>query len=622
MASLVRRFKEELATQEITDTAIVCYADDIAITCSHATNAHDLAERVLQLVGKVCRDLGLKISPSKTKIMHMFRRQPLQPLYLDGAPIEWVPTFDYLGIRLDCDLNMRALCRHLAARMTNRLLLMKRISGFTWGAPDSVLALFYRQAVRSLFDYAAPTLALTALGLDNPQTRWRRNKTFLNEFRKLESIQHQAARLILRVPSTTRIEILLLESGLPPLELRGKQLLTTHLTRTLSTGLSATVRKAAAYLQDGTLDHPHISHHLKNAITTLKGSHGLCIADSVPGPLNAPWASIPVEIRTTSITSAKANYSTPELHSLALEAIAQAKVDFPLAKTVYTDGSLNPTSGRAGAGIFIPSSNVNCTTRVSDFASTLDTELAAIHLALEELHESSVIIITDSLNATKEIARTNARHTLAGEIQIIISARHRAHLNTVLLWVPSHIGLAGNDQADRAALTGANRADVEIAIPPSTTKLSAVASRATINLWERATRKEQVRNPYSISWLWYTLVRTNIPPPVGLPASTQVAVNRFRTGYRRWIDVPNLQRCPCGTKIFNVAHILASCGAVDRSAISSFMEDSDQQLSDNRAALAILYRLSKTSWNPLARFYRQNIDVINSVGHPDPDPDD
>ena len=41
MASVVRSIKQEWASQQITDTAIIYYADDIAITCSHAINAHD-----------------------------------------------------------------------------------------------------------------------------------------------------------------------------------------------------------------------------------------------------------------------------------------------------------------------------------------------------------------------------------------------------------------------------------------------------------------------------------------------------------------------------------------------------------------------------------------------------
>ena len=65
------------------------------------------------------------------------------------------------------------------------------------------------------------------------------------------------------------------------------------------------------------------------------------------------------------------------------------------------------------------------------------------------------------------------------------------------------------------------------------------------------------------------MVRMNIPPAVGIPASTQVAVNWFKTRYHQWIDVPNLQQYLCATKIFNVAHILAPCGTVDRAALAT-----------------------------------------------------
>ena len=57
-----------------------------------------------------------------------------------------------------------------------------------------------------------------------------------------------------------------------------------------------------------------------------------------------------------------------------------------------------------------------------------------------------------------------------------------------------------------------------------------------------------------------------------LEQERQVVVTRFRTGYRR--------------HIFHVAHILASCNAMDQSAIVRFL-DPDNSLSDTRAALGV-----------------------------------
>ena len=51
---------------------------------------------------------------------------------------------------------------------------------------------------------------------------------------------------------------------------------------------------------------------------------------------------------------------------------------------------------------------------------------------------------------------------------------------------------------------------------------------------------------------------------------------------------------------------------MDQSAIEQFL-DSDNGLSDTRAALA--------SWEPLAKFYRQNYHVMGTVGDPGPQSD-
>ena len=618
MAALVTEIKTQLARKKLPQASVLCYADDIAITCAHRTNVEERAAEVLNLVGAACRGLGLKISAAKTKALLLHQSPPPRPLLLDGERIEWVAEFDYLGVRLDRNLNMDALVQNLAARMRKRLLIMCRISGFSWGAPSAILGLFYRQAVRALFDYAATTIAAThnSVGVQGPRRRAGLTaKSIERNFTTLERVQYQAARIITRAPGTTRVEILLLEAGLPPLQLRCQQALANHLTKLLTRQDTSFSRKAAAYLEDPRRGAATLSWDTRRSITKLKASHGLRLADSAKPRPRPPWYTVPAVTRTTDISTAKRDYSTAALKALAQESIAQAQEDFPLATTVYTDGSLNPDSGRAGAGMVIPADSVKRVIRVNDFASTLDTELAAIDLALAATTDRSCLIVSDSLNAIRDIVDPGVFHSGAADIQDIIINRHRNNLSTVLLWMPSHIGLAGNDLADKAALEGAGLPAIDRVLPPSISKLQAANSRTTKELWETSLGPTKVRNPYSISWVWHNLVRKTLPPPTNLPATTQVAATRFRSGYRRWIDVPDLQRCPCGDKIFNVAHILATCKEMDRSAILDFMDPNDHR-SDTRAAKAILTRMAKTSWEPLARFYRQNRDVIESVGPP------
>ena len=74
------------------------------------------------------------------------------------------------------------------------------------------------------------------------------------------------------------------------------------------------------------------------------------------------------------------------------------------------------------------------------------------------------------------------------------------------------------------------------------------------------------------------------------------------------------------TQPFHVAHILASCAAMDRSAIGRFL-DLENGLSDTRVALAILKRMAVASWEPLTKFYRQYYHIMGTVGDLEPQSD-
>ena len=68
----------------------------------------------------------------------MFSDQPIVPLRAANLTIDWIDTFDYLGIKLHHINTMRPLLQLAASRMTSRLLLMNRILGLNWGAPLEV----------------------------------------------------------------------------------------------------------------------------------------------------------------------------------------------------------------------------------------------------------------------------------------------------------------------------------------------------------------------------------------------------------------------------------------------------------------------------------------------------
>ena len=251
------------------------------------------------------------------------------------------------------------------------------------------------------------------------------------------------------------------------------------------------------------------------------------------------------------------------LKTIADEAIARTRDNFREAAMVYTDGSLNPDTGRAGANYYLLEEASHRHIRVSDFVSTLDTELATILQAFAHLEHRSWVVVTDSLNAAWKIKDHRAKNSLVTLIQQQVQTRHENGLDTVVVWVPLHVRLRGNDAADSAALEGARLPEIGLVNGPSLSRLKAASAKATLSLRVATLTHDRVRNPYSISWCWNKNVRRLLPAPGSLPASVQVVLTRFRTSYRRHIDCPELQRCPCNQRPFHVAHILASCTAMD-----------------------------------------------------------
>jgi ribonuclease HI len=140
----------------------------------------------------------------------------------------------------------------------------------------------------------------------------------------------------------------------------------------------------------------------------------------------------------------KSDESPHILKSLAMAETERLTIECPRAVQIYTDGSLNPETGRAGASAIFPTTGISHEARISDFASTLTTELMGIDLALKASSGSDVVIHTDSLNAIRNIADHDPQNSLAVSIQAQLVDREHSGNRTTLHWVPSHVDIPGN----------------------------------------------------------------------------------------------------------------------------------------------------------------------------------
>ncbi|UYV73695.1 hypothetical protein LAZ67_11000412 [Cordylochernes scorpioides] len=143
-------------------------------------------------------------------------------------------------------------------------------------------------------------------------------------------------------------------------------------------------------------------------------------------------------------------YQNPEyLKQLSLEIINNIPKN---AITIYTDGSRDEL-GHTGSGCLIKTTNgiEKMNRRNPDFCSVFRSELIAIYEALKSIRNTNyqdIWILTDSRSAIQHLSHTGelrdkVSRSIIGYLQKL-SKTSKIHLQ----WIPSHVGIEGNEAAD------------------------------------------------------------------------------------------------------------------------------------------------------------------------------
>ena len=121
---------------------------------------------------------------------------------------------------------------------------------------------------------------------------------------------------------------------------------------------------------------------------------------------------------------------------------------------IYTDGSKGDE--RVGAGVITVSKHkpsFSIARRLHNFASIFTAELYAIKIALLSLktcRNVTCTIYSDSLSAIQAITN-QARHRIILDIMEINEQLINKRIMVKICWLPGHVGIAGNEQADKKA---------------------------------------------------------------------------------------------------------------------------------------------------------------------------
>jgi hypothetical protein len=192
------------------------YADDIAFVAK-GENIQDCTlklQRGLDSFYAYCQHNLLEINYQKTVAMLFTRRHvaPL-PLIINRFPIDFVQSFRFLGITLDCPhLNWKAHINLLRETTLKRLNILKAVAHKDWGSDRLILLRVYTALILSKLNFGAEFYSSASD----------------TSLKVLDCVQNAALRLCLSARQTSPICSVEVEAHIPPLALARERIVLSY----------------------------------------------------------------------------------------------------------------------------------------------------------------------------------------------------------------------------------------------------------------------------------------------------------------------------------------------------------------------------------------------------------
>ena len=180
----------------------------------------------------------------------------------------------------------------------------------------------------------------------------------------------------------------------------------------------------------------------------------------------------------------------------------------------------------------------------------MQTELTVIRETFKHTisnGQGNIKIYTDCKSAVQAIQQHTIKDnkTLITDIKHLLRQHHLTNRIVHINWIPSHIGIPGNEKADELAKTTKYINRVQITLQPSRQQIKRLMEPITKNSITEDVKSRAQQG--SQSALWYTKATDLLLHPVirATPRWLAVTIHRLRLGYKaNWEVIGNNIR-PC-----------------------------------------------------------------------------
>lgn len=530
------------------------FADDLVIYASGSdiNSVETILNKALIKLNNYFHYLNLDISPEKSKVIVFGECEIDLHIYYNNKVLPIVNEVKFLGIIFTSNLSWNKYIDYMLGRANRAFNFIKSLS---IAADPKILLMLYKSLVRSHFEYG-----FLCFGSDQRLVR------------KLEILQNHNLRCITGAMKTSPINSLQIECNTSPLNIRFEFLKSKYLLKLLSFENHPLLKKIIfyhrVYSPSNSVNVPFILHDFSNLISIddqyqiekCKGKWP-CYSGNY---ISKFW---PMDIYINRDIKSKED---------VYELIAQ----FPGHRHIFTDGSKN--NRNVSLAIYLPHLAVGHGVRLPGVMTIFTAESLAILSALQYISEKNLkhtswLIISDSMSVLMALQNpkldANTRNTIY-EIRTLYADLCSGGFNISLIWTPSHIGVAGNENADYFAKVIVD-IDNDIAVPkhvaiPSSDLLGKLTEKYTC-IWH-----ENWQETLKTKGKWYYKINQTVGSAAwftksGVPKSRKffTTINRLRIGHGRFnahlarmniIASPTCTSCNSGSDE-TLDHIIFNCPA-------------------------------------------------------------
>ena len=607
---------------------VYSYADDLVLICNDES-AEEKLQKTLEQIETACEELGLKINIGKTKYMIFSNIKDCAncSFKISGKLLERVFEFKYLGVIYTPKLGLNAHFTELKEKFYKKQNIFKAIAGTKWGTDTSSLLTFYKGSMRSALEYGNQNF-----GSFRPNQRERNS---------LEVLQNNSIKMALGIPTRTENSIARIESGTAPLTVRSNQASSIYLAKLmldprphpLKEPTKEIISVCNNYQTRFGLERPlNLRSFVENNCNLLR-----CVPD-MWGLIQLPTPSVKLLAKpklplghnsTIEIFELdKSKSSLSDVERVGVRDFFEAKIKEKNCRiTIYTDASINPTTGKAGYAMIphinnIPEHDHQVISSVSpDGHGSMTCELGAILEATETAKQlcqpgENFLIVTDSKSGLDALKTTDIddNEFLINSIHNNLGVLHDLNIQAILMWCPSHIGIKGNELADALAGISITSTCKTTYIPPSFSRVKSQIKKYVDYTW---------KTNQSFSHETYSILNPDLKPykVPKCPRYIQSAIAGLRcNSYNMCSHYSCNNICKYCDSTYSTEHYMLDCPAnhdITRPLLQ-LLEPEEFQFSSKFQAALILKRLNQSSYDPLIKVIKKKPPKFYCKNHSEP----